>query len=129
MTEHEASTGGWLERLRRFGQSSLGLARGRIELFAVELQEEKLRLLDLLVWLGLALAMGLSALLVIVGALSIWLWHLAGYLGLATLALVTLAAAALVLWTVRRRIRLGPTPFAETISEFRKDAACFKRGS
>ena len=44
MNEHTRETGGWLDSLRRTGDSLLGLAQSRFELFAVELQEEKCRL-------------------------------------------------------------------------------------
>jgi uncharacterized membrane protein YqjE len=126
MSEPETHTGGWLDPLRRIGESLLGLIRSRFELFAVELQEEKLRLLNLLVWLGIAVTLGAAGLLVGVGALAIWLWNTTGYPGLIALALAALAVAAGVLSSLRRRIRTGPPPFAATVAEFRKDSECLR---
>lgn len=117
---------GWLDSLRRMGDSVLGLVQSRFELFAVELQEEKLRALNLVVWLVVALTLVVAGLLAGLAALGIWLWSVAGYLGLMGLMLAALAAAAGVLWGIRRRIRSGPVPFAETVAEFRKDRACLR---
>jgi uncharacterized membrane protein YqjE len=124
MDENERTTGGWLHSLRRMVDSLLGLAQNRFELFAVELQEEKLRALNVLVWLVVALALIVAGVLVGLGALALYLWHIAAYFGLIGLALVSLAAGAGVLWSIRNRIRSGPTPFAKTVDEFKKDRAC-----
>ena len=58
MAGEESSAGGIAASARRLAHSLLGLARTRIELFAVELQEEKLRALGLLAWLTVAVALG-----------------------------------------------------------------------
>lgn len=92
----------------------------------VKLQEEKLRALNLIVWLVVALALVVAGLLVVLSALAICLWGIAGYFGLVGLALATLAAGAGVLWAIRGRIRNDPTPFAETIGEFKKDRECLR---
>lgn len=106
----------------------LGLAQSRFELFAIELQEEKLRALSLIVWLVAALMLGAAGLLVGLGALAFWLWHVAGYPGLIGLMLAALAAGAGLLWRLYRRIQAGPAPFAETLAEFRKDRECLRGG-
>jgi len=120
---------GWVSSLRRTGDSLLGLAQSRIELFAVELQEEKLRALHIIIWLVIALALVVAGLLVGLGALAICLWNVAGYWGLAGLAAASLAMGAGALWRTHHRICNGPTPFAETIGEFKKDSACLRRNN
>jgi uncharacterized membrane protein YqjE len=117
---------GWIESLRRAGDALLGLAQSRCELFAVELQEEKLRAVNAVVWLVEALTLGAAGLLVALGALAIYLWAVAGYLGLAGLSIGLLGAAGGVFVAVRHRLRSGPPPFAETIAEFRKDRECLR---
>lgn len=114
----------WLESLRRMGGSILALLRGRFELFTVEWQEEKLRLLSLLLWLGLAVAIGAAGLFIGLAALALWLWETAGYPGLIGLAVVALAVAVGMVWGIRRKMRTGPRPFAQTVAEFRKDGEC-----
>jgi uncharacterized membrane protein YqjE len=104
----------------------LGLMQSRIELFAVELQEEKLRLIGTIVWLVIALALIVAGLLVGLGAVALYLWDVARYFGIVGLALALLTAGASVLWAIRRQIRSNPVPFAETISEFDKDRKCLR---
>ncbi len=118
---------GWRESLRRIGESSLALLRSRFELFTVEWQEEKLRLLNLLLWCGLAATLGVAGLLLALFALAFWLWNTAGYGGLIGLAVGALAAAGVILWVLRKRIKTGPPPFADTVAEFRKDGECLRR--
>jgi uncharacterized membrane protein YqjE len=124
MTRHETHTGGLLERLRGIGESLLALARNRVELFASELQEEKLRLINLLVWFSLAIVLGAGGLLVAIGTLAVWLWDVARYAGLIGLALAAFVGGAGILWGLRRRIETGSMPFTGTLAEFRKDTEC-----
>ncbi|QYM79601.1 phage holin family protein [Horticoccus luteus] len=119
--------GGTLDSVRRLGQSVLGLLQTRVELVAVELQEQRLRTIDSLVWLAAAMGLAIAAVLVVVGALALWLWQTAGYAGLAGLAVVTAIGAGFLFWHLRRRILHGPQPFEATVEEFRKDLACLRR--
>ena len=126
MNPGPTNTSGWFGLLWRIGVSLSALLRSRFELFTVELQEEKLRLLNLLLWLGLAAAIGTAGVLVAIATLAFWLWTMAGYAGLIGLAVATLAIASAILWGIRSRIRTGPKPFAQTVAEFRKDGACLR---
>lgn len=121
MNEHDQNPGSWFDGLRRAGDALLGLAQTRFELFTVELQEEKLRAIKLLIWLGAALALGIAGLLLVLGALAVFIWQLAGYAGLIVLALVVLACAAAIIWCIHRQVRKGPLPFNQTVAEFKKD--------
>lgn len=118
---------GWLASLRRVGDSLLSLAQNRVELFAVELQEEKLRALNLITWLVIALALVVAGLLVGLGALALYLWNAAGYWGLIGLALASLVAGVGALQLIYRWIRNGPTPFGETIGEFKRDCSFLRK--
>ena len=129
MNSSPPSPGGWFESLRRMGESLAALLQSRFELFTVEWQEEKLRLLNLLVWLGLAAAIGATGVLVALFTLAYWLWITAGFAGLIGLAAAALAVASGVVWRIRRKIRTGPTPFAQTVAEFRKDGECLRTNS
>ena len=122
MAENAQDAGGIMDSVRRFGRSLLGLVRTRIELFAVELQEQKLRTLSLMAWFAAAVALGVAGLLVLTGVLALLLWQSAGYLGLGGLALALLGGAAVILRWIHHRIQHAPMPFAETIAEFRRDA-------
>jgi uncharacterized membrane protein YqjE len=125
MASDDTPTGGLFDSLRRLGESVLGLAQRRIEVFALELQEEKVRALDLLVRAAALIVLGLLALVAATATLVVALWDTSPVL---VLGLVTLAygigAAGLALG-IRRRLRHGPKPFSGTIEEFRKDRECF----
>ncbi len=102
------------------------LVRNRLELFAVEWQEEKLRLIRLLGWLALAGVLGSAGMLIALGALACWLWGRAGYPGVIGLVVACLVAAAFIVWKLVQRLRTEAPPFAHTVEEFRKDNACLK---
>ena len=118
---------GFAESARRMGKSLLDLLHTRAELFSLELQEEKVRALRLVLWVAAAIAVGVSGLLIAMGALALWVWEVAGYWGLAGLAMGALGAAAGILWGVHRSVTNGPVPFAGTVAEFKKDAACLRQ--
>lgn len=111
-----------MESARGLVRSLLGLAQTRIELFGVELQEEKLRAIRLMTWFAAAVAFGSAGVLVAVGAAGIFFWQAAGYWGLIGLAVVTLGVGAAILWWVHRQIMQGAAPFSATVAEFRKDS-------
>jgi uncharacterized membrane protein YqjE len=121
MAESPPPAPGLLGAARQFGHSLLGLAQSRIALLGVEWQEEKLRVVRLLVWLGVALALGAAGLFVVVGALALFAWTRAGYAGLGVLASACVILAAAIVWAAWRTIQHGPPPFATTAEEFRRD--------
>src|SRR6218665_3891295 len=70
---------------RRLGAALLGLLHSHIELFGIELQEQKARTLSLLLFAGLALVFALLLLTALSGLLLVLLWdsyRLAGIIGL-----------------------------------------------
>jgi uncharacterized membrane protein YqjE len=125
MSEAEQG-GGVLDSTRRIANSILGLLHNRISLAAIELQEEKLRAINLLIWLSVAVTLGAAGILVAISALALFLWERAGYAGLIGLAFGAIAGGAVVLLLLRRRILRGPQPFATTVTEFGKDLECLR---
>lgn len=127
MDQPEHPSGGWRESWKRVVDSLVGLVHARLELFSVELQEEKLRVIGLLTRFCLAFGLGLAGLLIGLAALSYFLWEVAGYAGVVGLAVVLLVASGLILRGIRLRIRAEPVPFDQTIAEFKKDRECLRR--
>ncbi len=127
MSDPEAKSNGWSESLRRSSDSILGLIQSRLELFAVELQEEKLRVINLVVWMSIAISLGSAGLSALMAALAFILWHSAGYLGLIALGAVAMGGAAVILCFIRHRLHHGWTPFSTTVAEFRKDRECLSK--
>jgi uncharacterized membrane protein YqjE len=73
-SESEADAGGIVESIRRLGNSLTGLLHTRTKLFAVELQEEKLRAIRLMVWAAMAITLGVAGLLVAIVGLALFFW-------------------------------------------------------
>ncbi|TXI18642.1 MAG: hypothetical protein E6Q67_11515 [Roseateles sp.] len=113
--------------LRRLGASLLALGRIRLELFAIEVQEEKDRIASLLLWAVVAALLVGFGLVMAVLLITVALWdtHRLLALGLATLLLG--GAALYALLQVRRLVGLPATLFQASIAELREDAATLRR--
>lgn len=113
--------------LRRLGASLLTLSRIRLELLAIEAQEEKERIASLLLWAVLAALLAGFGLLVAVLLVTVLLWdgHRLLALGLATFVLV--GAAVVAVLKVRRLVALPSTLFQASIAELRDDADALRR--
>ncbi len=115
---------GLVQSARALLASLLGLARTRLELLSVELQELLARLVLLMIGavaailLG-ALALGFGAVALVVAAAP---EHRVAVS--AGLALAFLAAAALIAWRVRRAAKLRP--FGASVAELERDGAALE---
>ena len=123
------STSGLLGSLRALGDGLLASVQGRLELFSIELQEEKLRLLKTVVWVGAAVFLGLLAVVFSSLTLVYLFWDSARLAVLGGLAVFYTGALAVVLLALRRFLRHQPSPFAATLHEFGKDRECIRNGS
>lgn len=94
----------------------------RAELFAVELQEERYRLIELLLLAGGALLLGGLALLLL--SITVILVFPASARVFAALGLVVIYAlgATVLVWKIKRKLR--DEPFVETIGQLKKDWEC-----
>lgn len=112
--------------VRQFGANLLDLARTRLELAAVELQEGAHRLLGYLVWAAVAAVLGLFALALAVLFVLVLFWdthRLAAVGGMAVLFALGCAIAAM---RVRAGLAKRPPVLPATLAELRKDAAALK---
>ncbi|WP_119355032.1 phage holin family protein [Azohydromonas sediminis] len=120
MGDASAPPPGLFTSLRRLLGSAAELAEVRLALFATELQQEKLRALDALALLAVALlAAGVA--LVLLSLLVVMLF--AEPYRIAALGVVVLvyAAAAGLLWRAARARLAEGTPFEATRAELRRD--------
>ena len=108
--------------------SVLALARTRIELLAVELQQEKVRLIDLLLRAAVAVVLALLALGTLTAGLVYLLWPWSPLAAFAGLTLLYAVGATWLLLGIRRELKGGSKPFAGTLAELEKDRACFRTG-
>lgn len=112
--------------LRRALSTALALALNRLNLASLELETQKIRLLELLVQLAVTLAFGCVAMLLGTLTLAIYVWEIARYGGLLLMFGIFLLAAAFLLWRLRNSLRKEPRFLEKTLSELEKDHACLQ---
>jgi uncharacterized membrane protein YqjE len=122
MATTEPKSGGLLDAVRRLGDAVLGLLHNRLQLFAVELQEEKYRFLQALLWLTGGLVLLALGLTLAVGAVAVLVHRAWGVAGLAVLAVVFLLAGAGTLAVMWNRFKSSGMPFSSTVEELKKDS-------
>ena len=120
---------GYLSSLLSLGDGILASVQGRIELLTVELQEEKLRLIQTFIWISVAVFTGMmtitfasltlvylfleSARLAVLGGLTVF------YAGILVAVIVAF----------RRYLARQPKPFAATLHEIGEDRTCIRTES
>lgn len=107
--------------LRRFGAAFLGLLHDHVELFGIELQEQKANTLRLLLFAGLALVFALLLLVGLSLLVLIVFWdtnRLAAALGL---CLFYVIGSLFCGWRLYQSINDESSPFSATLEELAND--------
>lgn len=121
MPETEQRELGLVGLAGRLARTGVGALRNRIELFAVEWQEERARLVELIIWLVALLFLGMLGVLLLTVTIILlfppeYRLYVAG--GFTLLYLIGAGVAMAVVKSV-----LKQEPFTETIEQARKDGA------
>ncbi|HWX18265.1 MAG TPA: phage holin family protein [Candidatus Binatia bacterium] len=112
---------GILESLRRAGAGVLALAQNRLELFSVELQEQKARLLKVLVLLAVTVFLGSMALVLVTATIVVLVGENARGPVLVGLSVLYALGAVVAFLALRKELRSAPAPLEDTLSEIKKD--------
>jgi uncharacterized membrane protein YqjE len=113
--------------LRRLIGSVFSLLQTRLELIGIELAEEKDRLLSVL-FAGLAAMMfATMALITLTVLVAAAFWETYRWQSLAILTAAYAIGAILCLLKARAGVRRAPLIFEETLAEFEKDRAIFRK--
>ena len=111
---------------KQFARRLLTIGENRLELFTVEVQEERERLLQaFLLALGVA-AFGLLAGLTLTAAIVVWLWpwsHMAALLALTCLY----GAAGICLYRRLTGLLCNWQTLSASLEQLRKDRACLEK--
>jgi uncharacterized membrane protein YqjE len=118
------SPGGLLASGRRLLRTALALVENRFQLFTVELQEEKIRLIDVLLRVAAVLVLGFMTLISATALVVVLFWETAPVTVLVVVTLAYAAAAVGIGLSIKSRLRREPLPFAGTLAEFKKDREC-----
>ena len=115
---------GLFASVKRLADLTLATAHNRVELFSVELQEEKCRFVQAILLTAGAIALGVSALALITMTLVLLFWENGRMAVLCVLSALFLIGTGLVLRSLRKCLASGPG-FKSSLSELEKDRACF----
>jgi uncharacterized membrane protein YqjE len=110
--------------VRRLADTSLAVVQNRLELIAVELGEEKTRLISVLVWGALLIFFAFMTIIALTATVVFLLWEHAIYALAGFTALYLIGAVASML-IVKGKIK-NPPPFGETIAQLKKDREWLK---
>ena len=113
--------------VRRLGASLLALGRIRLELLAIEVQEEKERISALLLWTVLTALLASFGLVFVALCITVALWDTHRLAALGAGAVVFVALAGVGALRVRRLTGGGSTLFKTSIAELRDDAAALRQ--
>ncbi|GDY22519.1 hypothetical protein LBMAG56_38660 [Verrucomicrobiota bacterium] len=125
MSDPQPSSGGLFQNLKRLADGGLALAQSRLELFSVELQMEKVRLVELLILAAMVVALGLMTLTMLTFTLVFLFWETAR---MPVLIVVSVAYLGGTLFAWRAlKVRLAArSAFSGTLGEIKKDRACLE---
>jgi len=107
----------------------LATVQDRLELFSVELQEEKFRLILTFIWISAAIFTGMMAIAFASLTLVYLFWESARLFVLGGLTLIYALALVIIIVSFRRFIARQPSPFSATRQEIGKDRTCIRNES
>jgi uncharacterized membrane protein YqjE len=114
---------GLLEAPRRLGATFLTILHNRLELLVVELQQERIRILEAVLFVAVIATLGFFTLASVATAVIILTWNKFGVDGLFVVGGLALAGTLLVCW--RLWVRLKNWAFLPgTLNELKKDLEC-----
>lgn len=117
----ESGGPGIVQSLRNLATTLVAILRTRFELFVAELEEERIRIFQLLLWTAGALFFfGVGILLIVVLLVALF-WDSHRVLAVLVLAGIFFAAGTVMAVTVRKQLRVRPRIFAATLDELSKD--------
>ena len=112
---------GIVQSLRNLAATLVAILRTRFELVATELEEERIRLLQLLFWAAGALFFFGVGILLVVFLLVAVFWDSNRIAAIVALAVIFLAAGVGMAFGVRKRMHARPKLFSASLDELAKD--------
>ena len=120
---------GFVASFRALGDVLLATVSDRLELFSLELQEEKFRLIRIFLWISAGIFAGMMAVTFASLTLVYLFWESARLAVLGGLALFYATALVAIIIAFRRFLTRQPQPFAATLQEIKEDRACIRTGN
>jgi uncharacterized membrane protein YqjE len=120
---------GFIDSFRTLGDGLMASVQDRLELFSLELQEEKFRMIRIFCWISAALFTGMMTVMFASLTLVYLFWESARLAVLGGLTLLYAAALAAIITGLRRYLAHQPRPFAASLEEIGEDRACIRTGN
>lgn len=120
------ASAGIMGSFRTLGDSLIASVQDRLELVSLELQEEKLRLVQAFFWISAAIFTGMMAVMFASLTLVYLFWDSARLAVLGGLALLYTGALVAIILALRRFLARWPRPFAATLQELGEDRTCME---
>ena len=111
---------------RRLAEAFLSTLQNRVELLALDLQEEKYWLITALIWAALAIFLCILAVLLVIFTIVFLSPERARPYVLLGLCFFLIALALGAVAGLRRQWKEKATPLSDTLSELKKDVACLR---
>jgi|ERR1017187_2136986 uncharacterized membrane protein YqjE len=118
--------GGLLFAASRLFKTLQDVAANRVELFMIELKEERVRFFDALVLAAVGIVCALMTLLIMTLTVMVIFWDTHRLLALTLMTAAYAVAATVAFLKLRSRLQ-GWQAYSATLEEFKKDCACFKK--
>jgi uncharacterized membrane protein YqjE len=123
------ASAGFLRSLRLLADGLLARVQHRIQLFAIEVQEQKLRLIRTFIWISAAVFSAAMTLTFASLTVVYLFWASARLTVFIVLTIVYAAALAWIIVALRRLRARETKPFAATLHELGEDRACIRPGN
>jgi len=107
--------------LKRFGAATLGLLSGHVELFGMELQEQKIYGLRAFMWAGAVLFIGLLLLIGLSALVLLFFWDSCRMQAMVGLCVFYIVALLLCIWRLRITLKATSVPFSATRTELARN--------
>ena len=117
---------GLVGSLRGLLDGLIGSAHDRLELLALELQEEKQRLIQIFIWISAIVFLAMLAMVFASMAIVGLFWDTARVAVVCSLAGAYIVALVVVGLAFKRYLKRQEKPFAATLSELRNDRECIR---
>lgn len=126
MDPRPSSSPSLLGSLREFVDGIIGSVHDRLDLLAVELHEEKYRLIQIFIWISSIVFLAMLTTVFASLVLVVVFWETARVAVVCSLAGVYLVALAGAIIGFRHYLKRQPKPFSATLSELKKDRECIQ---
>ncbi len=128
MSEEKPPSEAVFRSLKRFLNTILGLVQSRLELFAIEFQEEKWRLQQMFVWVVVGIFALILTAVVVTATVVYWVGEENRMTALLLFCLGYGALTAFAFLKARRLVADKP-PFEQSLEELKKDRSWLEKGN